>query len=398
MPPLSSPSGSPIRTVLLASVLKPLDDTRMYGKFGCTLAERPNTTVHVAGRAAASPHGRPANLHTHCLLKGSRLSWARLAAQWRYWQLLRRLQPDLVVVHAPELLPLTLLWHWLSGNGRFLYDIRENYALNVTTQQVYGGFTRRWLAAGLRWVEAQAAHQATAVLLAEASYADELPFLEALPPNQVLLLENKYQPASMAPAMLPRPLPAPAEPLRLLYSGTISRLNGITEALALAEELHRSRPGGALLTVIGFCQQPSLLLELQQRQQTNFAWLRLVVAAGPVPHSTIVTEIQQSHVGLLLYQPHPSTERCRPTKLFEYLAHGLPMLIPANPLWEELVRRYQAGLIVDLRYITEAAHALQEITAAGSTSAPLFYPEGIPAAAFWVSEGIKLRALVDSIR
>jgi glycogen(starch) synthase len=398
MPPLSSASGSSIRTVLLASVLKPLDDTRMYGKFGATLAARPGTTVHVAGRAAVPPLGKPVNLHTHCLLQGSRLSWARLAAQWRYWQLLRRLQPDLVVVHAPELLPLTLFWHWLATNRRFLYDIRENYALNISTQQVYSGFTRRWLAAGLRWVETKAAHRAAAVLLAEESYADELPFLEALPPNQVLLLENKYQPFTAEPALLPRPLPSLTEPLRLLYSGTISRLNGIAEALTLAEELHRIRPGGALLTVIGFCQQPDLLFELQQRQQANPAWLRLVVAAGPVPHHTIVAEIQQSHVGLLLYQPHPSTERCRPTKLFEYLAHGLPMLIPANPLWEEVVWRYQAGLVVNLRHITEAAHSLQEITAAGSTATAPFYPAGIPAAAFWASEGIKLRALVDSIR
>ncbi|WP_022823045.1 glycosyltransferase [Hymenobacter norwichensis] len=398
MAPLSSPSGSRIRTVLLASVLKPLDDTRMYGKFGVTLAERPNTSVHVAGRAAAVPATAPANLHTHCLLEGSRLSWARLAAQWRYWQLLRRLQPDLVVVHAPELLLLTLLWHWLATNRRFLYDIRENYALNVSTQQVYGGFTRRWLAAGLRWVEARAAHRAAAVLLAEESYADELPFLKALLPKQVLLLENKYQPFSAEAALLPRPLPTPTEPLRLLYSGTISRLNGIEEALTLAEELHRIRPGGALLTVIGFCQQPGLLLELQQRQQANPAWLRLVVAAGPVPHHAIVAEIQQSHIGLLLYQPHPSTERCRPTKLFEYLAHGLPMLIPANPLWEDVVRRYRAGLVVDLQHMTEAAKMLHEITTPKLTATSLFYPEGIPTAALWASEGIKLRALVDSIR
>lgn len=398
MPPLSSASGSSIRTVLLASVLKPLDDTRMYGKFGVTLAERPDTVVHVAGRAAAPPGG-PANLHTHCLLESSRLSWARLAAQWRYWQLLRRLQPDLVVVHAPELLPLTLFWHWLATSRRqFLYDIRENYALNVSTQQVYGGFTRRWLAAGLRWVETRAAHRAVAVLLAEESYADELPFLETLSPARVLLLENKYQPISEDPALSPRPWPTATEPLRMLYSGTISRLNGIEEALMLAKELHQIRPGGAVLTVIGFCQQPDLLLELQQRQQANPAWLRLVVAAGPVPHRAIVAEIQHSHVGLLLYRPHPSTERCRPTKLFEYLAHGLPMLIPANPLWEEVVRRYQAGLVVDLQRMTDTARTLHEFTAPRPTATPFFYPAGIPAAAFWVSEGVKLRALVDSIR
>jgi len=398
MLPLSPPSASAIRTVLLASVLKPLDDTRMYGKFGCSLADTPHTIVHVAGRAAGVPPAAPTNLHTHCLLRGTRLSWARLWAQARYWCLLQRLQPDLVLVHAPELLPLTLLWQQLGGhNRRFVYDIRENYALNVSTQRVYGGFTRRWLAAGLRWVEGCATRRAAGVVLAEESYATELPFLKQLPANRVIVLENKYQPAAAESPTHPRPLPAPTEPLRLLYSGTISRLNGIWEALALAEELHLLRPSGVQLTVIGFCQQPGLLAELRQRQQAHPTWLRLVVEAGPVAHHAIVAEIQRSHFGLLLYQPHPSTARCRPTKLFEYLAHGLPMLVPRNPLWEASIQRYQAGLVIDLDQLPEAAQALYTITGQPSPTTLMFYPQGIPAEAFWATEGIKLRGLVDSI-
>ncbi|WP_375437395.1 glycosyltransferase [uncultured Hymenobacter sp.] len=398
MPPSIHCSGPPIRIILLASVLKPLDDPRMYGKFACTLAGRPDTTIHVAGRHA-SPPTTPANLHLHTLLEGSRLSWARLAAQRRYWQLLQRLRPDLVLVHAPELLPLTLLWQRLARPRRFLYDIRENYALNVSTQRVYGGLTRRWLAAGLRWVEAWAARRSAGLLLAEESYAQELPFLNAVPANRVVLLENKYQPPpGEVLQKSPRPLPAAHEPLRLLYSGTVSELNGIHQALRLAEELHHRRPGGVLLTVIGFCQQPDLLRTLHQLQQTNPPWLRLVVhGATPVAHSAIVAEIQRSHVGLLLYQPHPSSERCRPTKLFEYLAHGLPMVVPTNPLWEACIRRYEAGLVVDLLSLPEAATALLAATEPSASAAPAFYPSGIPAEAFWASEGIKLRHLVDSL-
>ncbi|WP_133272986.1 hypothetical protein [Hymenobacter radiodurans] len=97
--PTSTSSG---RVVLLASVLKPLNDTRMLGKFARTLLARPGVVVHVAGRRATPPKKAPHNLHTHELLDGSRLSWQRLLAQWRYWQLLRRLRPNLVFVHAPN--------------------------------------------------------------------------------------------------------------------------------------------------------------------------------------------------------------------------------------------------------------------------------------------------------
>ncbi|RZL06789.1 MAG: hypothetical protein EOO62_18215, partial [Hymenobacter sp.] len=114
-----STSAAPPTVVVLASVLKPLDDTRMRGKFAETLLQRPDLRVHVAGRStgadlglgltAAFPH-----LNHHAIFWTSRLSLGRLAAQWRYWWLLRRLRPALVVVHAPELLPLTLLWQHLG--------------------------------------------------------------------------------------------------------------------------------------------------------------------------------------------------------------------------------------------------------------------------------------------
>ena len=74
--------------VLLASVLKPVDDTRMRGKFAETLLSRPHTQVHVAGRAAQA--GRPDHVHggasrisQHGIFTGSRLSLDRLRAQWR---------------------------------------------------------------------------------------------------------------------------------------------------------------------------------------------------------------------------------------------------------------------------------------------------------------------------
>ena len=179
--------------ILLASVLKPVDDTRMLGKFARTLAAL-GARVAVAGRGGvASPLS--GNISQHPIFWGGRLSLGRLGAQVRYWRLLRQLRPALVVVHAPELLPLTLLWRALGRNRQFIYDIRENYALNVSTQGVYAGLMRRTLASALRWVEGLAARRAAALTLAEASYVAELPFLGLLPPSRVVVLENKYQPA-----------------------------------------------------------------------------------------------------------------------------------------------------------------------------------------------------------
>ena len=390
-------SGSSQFVILLASVLKPVDDTRMRGKFAETLLARPGVQVHIAGRAAGSPADTsaadaPLHLVLHALFQGSRLSLERLAAQWRYWRLLRRLKPHLVIVHAPELLPLTLLWQQLGPGRKFLYDIRENYALNVSTQQVYQGFTRRGLAAGLRWIEGWASRQAAGLILAEESYADELPFLRELPASRVVVLENKYQPApdEILPTR-PRPHPTLDEPLRLLYSGTISALNGVWEAVALTQALATTWPGGVHCTIIGFCQQPVLLQQLRAAVDGQPELFTLIGGTKPVAHAHIVGEIGRSHLGLLPYRAHPSTERCRPTKLFEYLALGLPILIPPNRLWAKTMGAHGGGMMYELTPADAAAANVRK-----TLEACRFYPNGIPVDVQWAGEGKKLWRLLDS--
>ncbi len=369
----------------------------MYGKLARTLAELLPTSaqVWVAGRQAPTPTA-PSHFRFFSLLHGSRLSLGRLLAQGRYWRLLRRVRPALVVVTAPELLPLTLLWQRLGQGRQFIYDIQENYAGNIRSQGVYPAGLRGLLAGLLRRVETAAAQRAAALLLAEASYADELPFLAGISTDRVLTLENKYQPQPGEVLLrTARPLPPLTEPLQLLFSGTISELNGVREAIRLARQLRAisAWPGGVQLTIIGFCQQPELLAELQQLAATEADWLTLIGGAELVPHARLVAEIGRSHLGLLPYRPHPSTERCRPTKLFEYLAHGLPVLVPPNPLWAGLTLTYQAGLVVDF---SQPAAAAAQVAFALPTAA--FYPAGPPTEEIlWAGEGKKLGHLLESL-
>jgi hypothetical protein len=51
--------------------------------------------------------------------------------------------------------------------------------------------------------------------------------------------------------------------------------------------------------------------------------------------------------GLVAHQPNPSTENCIPTKIYEYLGLGLPMLLQSHALWESVVAPYNAGVILD---------------------------------------------------
>ncbi|MEJ7661386.1 MAG: hypothetical protein WKG07_18200 [Hymenobacter sp.] len=120
-------------------------------------------------------------------------------------------------------------------------------------------------------------------------------------------------------------------------------LNGVREAIELTRALRAAWPGGAVLTIIGFCQQPACCASCKPGRRPNAPGSRWWAGPNWCRTPRIVAEVGRAHLGLLPYQPHPSTARCRPTKLFEYLAHGLPVLVPANPLWAGVVQAHGAG-------------------------------------------------------
>lgn len=364
--------------ILLASVLKPVNDTRMFHKLGLSLSHLPGTEVHICGFAAPQP-AAPAHVFFHPLFSFRRLSWRRLLASWQYLRLLFQLKPALIIAGTFELLLPSLLYKLLHP-CRVVYDIRENYYLNLRSQQVYPPLVRDLLAAGIRALEYLAAPALTAFFLAEKSYQQELPFLG----HKHLVLENKFKPYGDAPCpgQATRPVTWPPGPVRLLYSGTISDLYGVFEAIALCHRLHRLEPVFTL-TIIGYCPQHQTLERVQAAIRDK-PYIHLVGGDQLVPHQQIVTAIRESHLGLLPYHPHPSLSHCRPTKLFEYLAAALPVLVQHNPYWEPLIREHAAGLVIDFLDYQPGA-LLQQLQAS------TFYPHQDLGEFCWAPEEQKLQ-------
>ncbi|HEY4650831.1 MAG TPA: glycosyltransferase, partial [Pontibacter sp.] len=224
------------KRILLASLLKPVNDTRMYGKLGLSLSKLPQVQVHLTGFLAPLPPDAPDNLHFHPIFSFKRLSTGRFTAQRKYWQLLKTIKPDLLIVCTHEL----LLASWLyckTHRCELVYDVQENYSLNLTAQDSYNPVLKKLLAKGVRTIENLTAPTIAHFFLAEQSYALELPFIG----SRFTIVENKYKPtADYKPRLTPVQLSG--NKIRLLYSGTISRIYGIFEAIALADTWHRQNP------------------------------------------------------------------------------------------------------------------------------------------------------------
>lgn len=366
--------------ILIASVLKPVNDTRMFEKIGQSLAKLPETVVHVAGFSAKGLSNFP-NIVFHPIFSFPRLSLGRLAAQWKYYKLLTQVKPEVIVANTFELLPVSVLYRIIHG-CLILYDVRENYYANIRFQPTFAKPLRWLLAHTVRLIEKGASNFVLHFFLAERTYSKELPFLKK---GNFTILENKFRSRKKEETTQTTPVLLQANKLHFLYSGTISEVYGILEAIDLVKALQKIEPG-VTLTIIGFCAQPETLQKVQQAI-ADHSFITLIGGAAHVPHPEIVQAIREAHVGLLPYRLNESTRNCLPTKMFEYQANALPMLIPRNQLWETIVEAAGAGISIDFTRFS-AKDILNRLT----TTA--FYPGGIPEDVFWQEEEEKMLSVM----
>ncbi|WP_299708448.1 glycosyltransferase [uncultured Pontibacter sp.] len=371
------------KRILIASLLKPINDTRLYEKLGVTISKLPGSYVHICAYEAPIPENAPHNISFHPIFSFKRLSLGRAKAQYDYYQLLLQVKPELIIVSTHELLLVSYLYKQ-KYKCDLVYDVQENYSLNLRAQHNYSQGLKHLMAFGVRGFEKLTANGIDHFLLAERSYAEELPFVQ----GRYTFIENKYKAPSNQ--IIPdTPVAIPTEgPLRLLYSGTIAEEYGVWEAIALVERLHALNTA-VQLTIIGYCANAQTWDRLQAACQ-KLPFVELIGGDRLVPHRLILEKMGESHIGLLPYRPNASTFRCIPTKHYEYMAHALPTLIQQNPLWQGIVEGSGAGLSIDFRTVDVPVLYKQLLSMR-------FYAQGIPDDIFWQSEEEKLLALVQDL-
>ena len=116
-------------TIVIASVLKPMDDTRMFEKMAVSLAQTKQWQVHVVG------WGKPSQLqfegiNFHALGAFARISLSRFLAPVKLLKILIRLRPEAFIVTTHELLWIAVIAKTIL-DVKIYYDVRENYYLNI---------------------------------------------------------------------------------------------------------------------------------------------------------------------------------------------------------------------------------------------------------------------------
>jgi glycosyltransferase involved in cell wall biosynthesis len=320
------------KTIVLASLLKPVDDTRMFEKFGISLSDSGHYDVVIIGYPSSVKPAYP-NVSFMPLSTFKRISIERLLAPLKVLAKLYKVKHDILIVNTHELLMVALLNRIIFG-GKIIYDIQENYYRNILHTNAFPKWARPILAYWVRAKEKLTSPFFHGFFLAEKGYEKEVRFAS----KNVTVLENKPR---IQGQLVKTSKPGKTQ---LLFSGTLAESTGVFEAIRLAKSLHKLDKTIAL-HIIGFAARN----ETYQKIMNDISGLDFITLIGGnhlVPHTEVMKAIFEADFGIISYPPSPHVENSMPTKLYEYVAAKLPILLCDHKPWVEFCHQYSAALIL----------------------------------------------------
>ncbi len=319
--------------IVLASILKPVDDTRMFEKMAGTLSKVNDYEIFVIGYPSKNKIYKHENITQLPLSSFKRLSLTRMLAPWRVLQKVYKVKPKVLIVNTNELLIVSIVNRILFGT-QIIYDIRENYWRNILHTSAFPSAFRFLIAGWVRLKEKLTSPLFHTFFLAERTYQQELTFTL----RKQIVLENK----TFLPVGFKRTISS--EKIKLLFSGTLADSTGIFEAIELAKKLHQI-DARVELKIVGYCAIESTL-ESIQKSISEHPFITLIGGNELVPHTQILEAIASADFGIIAYPQSIHIENRIPTKLYEYLACHLPIILQDYKPWVAICNPYQAALTI----------------------------------------------------
>ncbi len=247
---------------------------------------------------------------------------------------------DLYHFHDPELIPAGLLLR-LMGR-RVVYDIHEDNRTALQEREYLPPWLRAAIAGPLGRIE-EGASRHFHLVLAERYYA------ERFPRGQEVLNYVRF-PRLDEGQLAARPR---GDGPRLIYTGNVKSYRGAHLHARLLQHLP-----DAELFLVGRCD-PEMASELQAHGDRSR--LHLEGVGGYVPHERIVSYYLRESwtAGLALFPSGPHTRRKELTKIFEYMAFGIPVVCADFPNLRRIVEETECGICVDPENAEEAAAAVR---------------------------------------
>lgn len=262
----------------------------------------------------------------------------------RYWRPLnwfrlllyaKKTQACVYHLHDPELIPLGLI---LKLFGRkVIYDVHEDYFDAILHKYWLPKPTRKTIAVVFNTLEKMCSKFFDAIIFAEIAYKDSFPGTNKLKADilNYPLLTTDYEPVDKKNRQC----------INLIYSGGISAIRGAEQMIAALALLVGEGINVHLLLVGPFL--PSAYEARIKQMITDYRLQNHVTVTGRIPPSELDAYYRRADIGLALLHPVENYLKSQASKLFEYMAAGIPIVASDFPRWKALLQDVGAGLTVD---------------------------------------------------
>jgi glycosyltransferase involved in cell wall biosynthesis len=240
---------------------------------------------------------------------------------------------DIVLLHDPELLiglPRSV------RRRTVVWDVHEDTAAALTGKGWVPRPLRALLRPAVRRLEVRSERRHK-LLLAEEGYRERFSQEHPVVPNTTYVSDDP---------------PTPPGDRRVVYVGNISAARGGMDMIEVARRL---RPEGVAVELIGGADQEMRAALRTAQQEGVLRWY------GFVPNDRALRIAEGALAGLALLHDEPNYRHSMPTKIIEYMAHGIPVVTTPNPPAVDLVEPNGSGLVVPFNDPEAVAQAIRRL-------------------------------------
>ncbi|WP_035812557.1 glycosyltransferase [Jiangella gansuensis] len=315
--------------VLVLTVVHDPEDARIRHR---QIAALRDAGHHVTLAAPFTAYGRPLPDDLDAIDIPRSQGRHRFAASRAARQLLKRRGRhfDVVLMHDPELVLATV---GLTIPG-LVWDVHEDTAAALQMKPWLPKVGRPAGTMLIRAIE-RSAERRMPLILAEESYAARFRKPHTVVRNSVAIPDDISVPVTD----------------RVIYLGRLTAARGALELLELGRRLAPDVEVHLVGTADADCRRA-----IEAAQATG-----AVRWHGFVPNDEALAMLPGALAGLSLLHEQPNYAHSRPTKIVEYMAHGLPVVTTPNPASSELVMRHRCGSVVPFGDVDAAEAAVRRL-------------------------------------
>jgi glycosyltransferase involved in cell wall biosynthesis len=316
-----------------------VDDSRILRRECASLVRAGHDVAIIAGQPPSEPVEQvPVVGVGACRNRVDRMT--RIA--WRVLRAARREHADVCHLHDPELLWVGLLLK--LGGCRVVYDVHEDLPKQVMSKSWIPPGARRPLSVAVSIAERVCAAVFDAIVAATPSIA------ERFPAAKTVVVQN-FPSTAAAQADSPS-LPFEWRRHAFAYTGGLTEVQGIREIMVIASVL----PAGLTGAIAGWFDSA----EVEREVRASAGWRR-VDHLGEIPPDAVLDVLRGARCGIVVDHPISNYLDSYSTKMFEYMACGLPVVCSNFPLWEKIVGDADCGILVDPLDPLAAAAAIEKL-------------------------------------